>query len=148
MLPSHEEPNHAGGNQRLALSFALFCRLLTVIAVVSASARWTHQRSSFTQSTDLPAAEQPTTRALKSFSRNCTDGSPAEVFEVRALLGLIGKPSLVSDSDIALLEEGFTLTYNELLDCSLSEASRVLDKAVIIYNGTTTNTTNNYTCRS
>ena len=39
------------------------------------------------------------------FTKNCTSGTPAVAFEVKTLLGFAGRPGLVTESDIALLEK-------------------------------------------
>ena len=83
-----------------------------------------------------------TTLSSTAFYQNCTDGTPAISFEAQTLLSLIGKPSLVSEADIAVLEESFVVAYNELETCTSLGTGRILDKATIIYDGILTTNTN------
>ena len=57
-------------------------------------------------------------------------------------MGLAGRPSLVSEADLTVLEELFVSAYNELINCPLSGTSLVLDNATIIYNGNTNQQSN------
>ena len=79
--------------------------------------------------------------SMTMFSGTCNDGTPAASFETFALLNLIGRPSLVSDNDLKILEETFVEAYNDLLNCTLPGASLTLDNATIISNSDS-NTTN------
>ena len=85
---------------------------------------------------------QQSSLSSPKFSQNCSDGAPAASFEVQSLLSLFGKPSLVSEADIAALEEAFVVAYNELQTCSVLGTSRTLDKATVIYNATSNADTN------
>ena len=84
--------------------------------------------------------------SMTMFSGTCNDGTPAASFETFALLNLIGRPSLVSDNDLKILEETFVEAYNDLLNCTLPGASLTLDNATIISNRDS-NTTNATKCR-
>ena len=79
---------------------------------------------------NVPSLQQQT--GLSS-TNNCTNGTEVITFEVKLLLNLIGRPNLVSETDIAYLEESFVTAYNNLQNCSLPGTSRILDAALINY---------------
>ena len=62
----------------------------------------------------------------------CGSGAALLPFEAYVLLTVLGRPSLVSEQDVTALGLGFTETYNNLLNCSLSGTSQVLDNATIV----------------
>ena len=63
---------------------------------------------------------------------NCPVGRSPVIFEVLALLDLIGILGLISEADVASLEENFVIAYNDLLKCPLSGTGRTLINATII----------------
>ena len=80
--------------------------------------------------------------ATTAFAVNCTDGTPALPFEAYTLLRIKGRPDLVSKQVIAVLEEGFIVAYNQLLNCSVSGTNRIIDNVTILSTSTALGATN------
>ena len=115
------------------------------LALAAASKNHQDLKSSLAKRTHglSPSITLPTLQQQPlSSSSTCTGGSTDVTFEVQTLLDIIGRPSLVSETDLLVLEEGFTVAYNDVQNCPLPGTSRLVDKVSILYNGTHTTESN------
>ena len=84
-----------------------------------------------------------TTRLLTQNSTfSCASGAQPISFTDYVELNLTGKPSLVTSQDMRTLEHSFVRTYNQLFNCNMHGASRILDNVTILNSTATATGTN------